>query len=291
MSSADRGTMRSMLYVPAHKEQWFNGAFGSGADAVILDLEDAVPIDRKAQARDNVRQALSAASNRRIFVRINDLASPIAFDDLEAVVQPGLSGVQIPKVRSTRDVEFVARVIDWLEVRRGLEPGTVAILPLIETADAVVVAHEIFSASERVNYVGAMMAQDGDLMDDLGFEWTDAVAPSMLRFQLLLAARAARVTAVIGGVSADIRDLGLTREFGKHLRGLGYDGMAVLHPDQVHVANEVFGVTATELERARRLVSQFEQAQSAGDAAIEFEGRMVDHAMARSAYRLLDRGA
>jgi len=282
-----------MLFVPGSRPDRFAKAVASGADAVIIDLEDAVADDGKVRARRDAAEAVTAlgsAPGCALFVRINALESWAAAEDVRAVVRPGLAGIVLPKVSGPADVALLDRWLGWSEAEAGLPAGGLAIVPVLETASALRAAHEVGAASRRVMCLGALSARDGDVQRAVGFRWTAEGAETLsLRSRALLDARAAGTPNPVTGLWTAIGDLEGLRRFAEQNRDLGYEGMMAIHPSHVPVVNAVFSPTEEELDRDRRLVGRMERAQAAGTGAAVFEGAMVDEAMLASARARLAR--
>ncbi|ASQ98682.1 CoA ester lyase [Streptomyces sp. 11-1-2] len=317
-----RVPLRSLLFVPGSRTDWLPKAEAAGADAAILDLEDAVPEDGKAAAREAVAGAVdrsvagaadgavsgaedgavSGAEDRgaagtpapmRLLVRINALDRATGWqgaDDLRAVARPGLYGIVLPKVSGPEDVTTADRLLAWCEREHGLPEGHFALLPLLETARGLREAYAIGRAATRIAHLGAVTAPGGDVERAIGYRWSpEGEETRELRARALLDARAADRPHPVAGLWADVADLAGLRRFAEQNRALGYEGMALIHPSHVPVVNEVFAPDAEELARCGRLIAAVERAQAEGAGAVLFEGRMVDEAMAATARHTLSR--
>lgn len=284
-----RPPLRSLLFVPATMPRWIDSAIASGADAVIVDLEDAVPAAKKGTAR--VTAARIAAGWREpaaLFVRINDLSRPGALADLRAVVQPALTAVVVPKISSVADIAVADRMLSWCEIERGMPAGSVALVPLLETASALRDAFAIASAAPRIAYLGALTVPGGDIELALGGRWTPGGAETLaVRSQVLLDARAAGIVNPVSGLWTDVTDLDGLRRFADQTRDIGYEGMMAIHPTHVPVINDVFGLTQAQADHYRRVIAAVEQASAAGLGTATVDGRMVDEAMAVTARQRL----
>ena len=258
--------IRSWLFGPGHNVRILARIFDAGADAVLLDLEDAVPPDQKARAREQVREVL--ADHPEAWVRINKPGEWGAAD--LGAVAGRCAGIRIPKVESAADVE-------WVAARAGEVPLTCT----VESALGVVRAFEIASCTRArdLTYGGV------DLSLDLGIEdtWEETL---LARSTLVVASRAARKPAPIDGVYTRLDDLDGLRRQAEAMRRLGYFGKSAIHPSQVPVINDVFQPTAAEVSWARRVVEAF---QRAGGAATRLDdGEFVDVPVAERARRILD---
>lgn len=294
MSSADAGGrwVRSALFIPAQRTDFLAKATTRGADAVILDLEDAVSAPGKASAREGAREWLRTLPDDGplAMVRVNGLETSAFGGDLEAVVGPGLHAVLLPKVRDADDVRALADRLSWLEGRSGIPHGRIRIWPIIETAQAVESVGEIARSSQRIAYMGGGSSEQGDLAREIGFEWSvDGLESLYIRSRVLVAARAAGVPNPITGLVSGLADLDDVETFALGARRLGYSGMMVIHPRHVPVVHRIFTPTAAELDDARRIMVALDAAAGSGTGAVAHDGRMIDVAMARTAAQYLER--
>ena len=281
--------LRSLLFAPANHPRHVEKALTGESDGVILDLEDAVAIAEKPEARHAARRALEgrgSAPGPRAFVRVNSLPTPFAYDDLRAVVGPGLDGVIVPKVESAAQVATVDWLLTQLERAAGLPNGTVEIMPIIETAAGLTQMAAIATASPRLRRLnfGA-----GDFSLDTNMTWT-AGHEGLLwaRVQVVIVSRAAGLEPPLDTVYAQLDDLdGLKREAEQALR-LGFQGKACIHPRQVEVVNAVFTPSESEVERARAIVAAFDEAEAQGVASIRIGSQFIDYPVAERARRTLE---
>jgi citrate lyase subunit beta/citryl-CoA lyase len=289
--SSERLPLRSLLFVPGTRTEWLAKAEAAGADAAILDLEDAVPTAGKATARARVADAIAhAPGDMALFVRINPLDGWTAAEDLRAITHARLAGVVLPKVVDQGDVCLADRLLTWCEREHGLPEGHIALVPLLESAAALRGAYDIAMAAARVAYLGAVTGKGGDVERAIGYRWSPQGTETLaLRSRVLLDVRAAGVPCPIAGLWTNLADLEGLRAFAEQNRSLGYEGMMAIHPSHIPVINEVFSPTPEELARYARMVAAVEEAQAHGAGAITFEGDMVDEAMAARARAALQR--
>lgn len=268
----DLPPVRSYLYVPGTDARRIEKALESEADAVIVDLEDAVAAGRKDEARANAVAALQARAPKPLFVRINSPGSALADADLEAVALPNLFGVRVPKVESAGDVRRIARRLQ--DFGCGAE-----IHCLIESALGLELAFEVAFSHERV---AALSLGEADLAADLGVE--DDAGLLYARSRLVSAARAAGLPRPAQSVYTAVRDLEGLRRTSEEGKGLGFFGRAAIHPAQLPIINEVFTPTAGEVAAAEALLERLEESAGRGTGAFVLEdGRFVDEAVVRSA--------
>ena len=285
--------LRTLLFVPGHRDRMIEKAPGAGADGLLYDLEDSVPKAERATAREMVAAALSAPLGLPRYVRVNGIADAGREEtaaDLEAIVRTGLDGIVLPKAQSADEIVWTAREIDRLEAERGIDAGRTEIVPMIESALGVHFSYEILTASPRVASVIVGSAQDGDLQTDLGSEWSpEGTELLYARSRILLSARAAGLEQPLDGVFPGLDDEeGLIRDC-MNARRLGYRGKTVIHPKQIEPVHRVFSPSEKEIAHYRDMIAAFEAAEAEGKGAVTFRGKMIDRAMVRKARGLLDR--
>ena len=273
-----------MLFTPANGGRKVEKAMAGEADAVILDLEDAVANSEKPAAR----AALAAALRDRgkpAYVRVNALTTPFSFDDLLDAVPAGPDGIVLPKVERASDILTAEWVIGEVERRAGLAAGTVELLPILETGPGIANAAAIAAAGSRVRRLmfGAVdFALDVDIdLDD------DAGAVAQARFAIALASRGAGLAGPVDTAFVDIPGLERLRASSVRARALGFAAKTCIHPSQIAVVNDVFTPSAEELARARKIVDAFAAAERAGSAAVAVDGMMIDYPVVLRARRLL----
>lgn len=284
---------RSWLFVPGSNPRALAKAPHTGADAVVMDLEDSVPLGDKAAARAAVAAALAeqAGAPAALWVRINPLRATGPYtvacgaEDLAAVVVPGLAGVLLPKAEAAADVQAADRLLAELERARGLAPGSVGLIPVVESARALWDAAVLGTAAARVR---RFVLGSADFTADIGTEPSRTGEElAYARSRLVVASRVAGLEPPLDTAWFDVHDAeGLAAE-ARLARRLGFSGKFCIHPAQVPVVNAAFTPSAAEVAGARRLLAAFAEAERAGRAAILLDGRMVDYAMVVRARRLL----
>ncbi len=269
--------LRSLLFAPAVRPDLLRKMPRTGADAIVIDLEDATPPDAKDTGRVEMRSAVAdLVGQLPILVRVNDDTTPWHDDDLDSLPTEGLAGIVVPKIETIAGLDsLAARLND-----RGLDmPVIGGVETALGVADArPLLAHDVVSAA----YFGAE-----DFIADLGGVRTasnDEVAYA--RAQVALAGRLADVT-VIDQIVADFTDDDRCRRECLQARAMGYSGKLCIHPSQVAIANEAFLPSSEEIDRARRLLEAYDDAKAQGVASVAFEGQMVDEPVARQARRVL----
>jgi len=277
--------IRSLLYVPASSERFIAKAHEREADAIILDLEDAVVPAQKSAARARLATAVPSVRQRgaAVFVRIN-AEEELWRLDAEAAARAGVFGLLVPKSRDAGMLQHLAAMLEKLERRTGR--SQVALVPMIEDAGAVLDARAIASATPRVL---GLVAGGEDLATALDAEPTleTLYLPKLL---VHLAAKAAGVRSFgLLRTVADYGDLAAVEKSAREARALGFDGASCVHPSVVPILNRAFSPSAEELDRASRLIAAAEKAKTRGEGAFAFEGKMVDEPVVKRARALLER--
>jgi citrate lyase subunit beta/citryl-CoA lyase len=284
--------LRSWLFVPGHRGTWAEKGVASGADALILDLEDSVPEDLKAQARPevaaSVKRLRETNSEIGIYIRLNSLESGIPGDDLEIVAIEGVDGFLLPKVYGADDIIRFAALVDHFERRNGVAPDTFHFVPDLETAGAYADCENIVKAP-RVATLFAGTARDADVSRSIGFQFTPAGLETLhLRGRAVLACRAAGLDWPIVGLWQDLTDPEGELAFAKQNRELGFRGQVAIHPSAIKVINEVYSPSQSEIEFYEGMVKAFDAAVAEGAAAVKYEGMHVDYAHIKTAREVLE---
>ncbi len=272
---------RSVLYMPGANERALEKAKGIPADALILDLEDAVAPDAKPAARERVCAAAASGGygRREVVIRANGIGTPWHADDLQAIAAAGPAAVVIPKIDSAAAVHEIEKALE-----AGGAPDHTRIWAMLETPIAMLSALEIASSSDRL---AVLVMGTNDLAKELRAALVPGRAPLVPHLATaLLAAREAGVV-VLDGVYNDVKDLeGLEAEC---LQGaqMGFDGKTLIHPTQVEVANRVWAPDEAEVEHAQRVIEAFEQAEREGKGVVTVDGRMIENLHVDNARRTL----
>ena len=283
---------RSWLFVPGNRDRMIAKAASLGADVLILDLEDAVPLEEKANALDKVSRYLATEptfstrgdTKPAAFVRVNRSDGERLAAQLGPVVRGGLVGICIPKVESPGDIATVSDMLTEFELKASLPAGSVWVQPIIETALGLLHAEQIASCDRRVLAL-AFGAEDFAL--DMGIDRMNAAAElDQARWQVSVAARAAGVLAVDCVYPRMDDEDGLIQETTR-AKQMGYQGKLTIHPRQIEPVNSAFAPTVEEVEHARRVVEAYEAARSEGKGVTALDGRMIDEPVVERARRLL----
>jgi citrate lyase subunit beta/citryl-CoA lyase len=279
--SEDLRPLRSVLYMPGSNERALEKAKTIPADALILDLEDAVAPDAKDSARALVCAAVASGAygGKIVTIRVNGLDSAWHADDVKAAVAAGPAAIVVPKVNSAEEVRAIEASLD----AAGAGPQ-VAIWAMIESPAAVLHVQEIAAASSRLT---TLIMGTNDLIKEMRGLLTPG-RPALLTplSMALLGARAAGV-AIIDGVFMDVKDTaGLIAEC-EQGKVMGFDGKTLIHPGQVEPTNEVFSPSAAEIEHAGAVIAAFDEAVAAGKGVATLNGKLIENLHVDEARRVL----
>jgi citrate lyase subunit beta/citryl-CoA lyase len=268
---------RSLLFVPADSERKLAKAQSTGADALILDLEDSVTRENRPRARELAREFLATATDQEIWIRINPLQQEDALNDLRATVRATLRGIVLPKPVGAEDANRLSKLLDVLEQEHELPPESVKILPIAtERPAAMFRLHEYASATRRI---AALTWGAEDLSSALGAsanrddngKW---LAPYELARTLCLYAASAAGVPAIDTVFTDFSDTSGLQQAAAEARRDGFGGMLAIHPNQVEIINAAFVPSTEEIVRAQSIVRLF--AENPDSGVLQLDGEMVD---------------
>ncbi len=286
--------MRSLLFTPGDSDRKLNKGLTSGADVILIDLEDAVAAENKPAAREKTANFLTQSDARKapipLYVRVNDLETEWAKDDLAHIVPAGPAGIMLPKARSHDDVARLSQMLDAFEQKAGQDPGSTSVLVIApEIPEALLNMASFQSCDPRV--AGITWGSE-DLATGLGAHSSRNEngayrTPVELARSLCLAAGSAAGIHAIDTVYPDFRDLdGLKRDC-ERAAADGFSGKLAIHPDQVAIINAAFTPDEEEITKARRIIAAFDAEPGAG--VINLDGAMVDMPHLQHAKKLLER--
>jgi citrate lyase subunit beta/citryl-CoA lyase len=279
---------RSILFVPGTRTELLSKAVATGADAIVLDLEDSIPLARKQEARASVSAALASSSERLTFLRINQPRLGELDKDLAVLAPHAAQAIMVPKVEDARDLEELDARLAAHELDTGLESDAISVLVVIESSVGLRNLFDILSRTKRVRGAALATAEEGDFMCDIGGRWTaTGEALTYARGKFVCDARAAKMTWLVDGAFMQLTDERALECESRLARTHGFNGKVAVHPRQVKTINEVFSPTDAEIERAQKLIDAFRGAESQGQGAIQFQGMMVDYANVRRAEQIL----
>jgi citrate lyase subunit beta/citryl-CoA lyase len=276
--------IRSLLFVPAHRRDWVGKAIRHAPGAVVLDLEDSVPIAERPRARALLAEEIAElrAAGVGAVVRLNPFSDETEAE-IAAAAAEGLTAVMLPKASTVDEVRAVHDLLSYHEGRAGLPRGAVAILPLPETARGLRDAHDLAKASPRVKGIVGVVSGPvtADVARAFGFRASLAGTEQLyLNSKLVLDSRAAGAPYPLAGVfGVPIGDLAATEALIRRARDLGYSGVCVMHPSHVALANAAFRPTPEEVAYFASMLAAFEEAERRGLGAVTYQGAMVDYAM------------
>ena len=262
---------RSVLYMPGANERALEKATTLPADALILDLEDAVAPDAKAEARERVCEAAASGryGRREVTIRANGVGTPWHDDDLRAIAAAGPAAVVVPKVDSADTVHAIEKALE-----AGGAPDHTRIWAMLETPQAMLHAEEVASASERLT---VLVMGTNDLAKELQAAHVPGRGPLLTGLGLCLLAARATGKVILDGVYNDIKDPeGFEAECVQG-RDMGFDGKTLIHPSQVEPCNRVFAPAPEEIERSQRIIDAFEAATAEGRGVVTVDGRMMEN--------------
>ncbi len=281
--------MRSLMFVPGHNERLLASAAKSDADVLLFDIEDSVqPVENKQVARDKIAEWVSKETfkNHYVFPRVNDRESGQLLKDVYQLTIDGVNGFMYPKSQKGEDVYFFAKLLETIEYEKGIPVGTFNIIPLIETAAAVLNAQEICQASDRVVAI-AFGCEDfvADLDGIHDHEGQSIYTPRAL---IAMAARANNVIP-IDTVHINVHDL---EDLKKNLitaKNLGFEGMLVLHPKELSLVHKYFSPTDEEVEEANEMLRLYELAEKDGKGVAVMNGKFIGPPMVIAAKKVIKR--
>jgi citrate lyase subunit beta/citryl-CoA lyase len=280
--------LRSFLFAPGNHARRVEKALTLAADAVILDLEDAVAVSEKPATRELVVAAFSVPRHGKLYVRVNAYSTEWCHGDIVTVARSGLDGIILPKVEAADQLRSVDWLLSALERERGLRAGAIDLVPIIETAVGMRDVAAIAGSGSRTKRLafGA-----GDYTLDLGMVWSRDEAELLpARAAVVMASRAAGIEPPLDTVWADLRDAEGFARSAEHASALGFQGKMCIHPDQIAVANAAFSPTDAALAWARRVIAAFEEAEANGLASIQLDGQFIDYPIVQRARQVAARG-
>lgn len=279
--------LRSLMFVPGHNEKLLNSASKSAADVLLLDIEDSVqPNENKQLARDKITEWVTkgAFKNHLVFPRINDRESGQMLKDLMQLTLPGVHGFMYPKSYTGQDIYFIDKLLDTIEFEKGIHQGTFKLIPLIETASAVLNAQNICMASKRVI---AIAFGSEDFISDLeGIHDKEHESLFTPRAIIAMAARSAKVIP-IDTVHINVHDLEDLEWNIQTAKKLGFEGMLVLNPKELPLVHQYYSPSEKEVEEAREMLKFANEAGKEGKGVAIMKGKFIGPPMVLAAKKLL----
>lgn len=280
--------MRSLMFVPAHNQKLLDSSLRRDADVLLLDIEDSVPVVDKQQARDNIKGFLARpeAKGKLIFPRVNDRESGELLKDLYQLTIPGVTGFMYPKCTKEEDVYFVGKLLETIEYEKDIPVGTFKLIPLIETAGAIVEIKEICTACTRV--IAVAFGCEDYVTDLEGKHDPDGQSIFYARNAIVNSARATGVLP-IDTVHIKVHDL---EDLEKNLilsKNLGFEGMLVLNPKELPLVNQYFSPSDEEIAWAEEMVQLTAEAKAEGKGVAVKEGKFIGPPMLKMAEKILSK--
>ena len=278
--------MRSWLFVPGNRPRMIQKAPTLGADVIVYDLEDALPSAEKAAGRWQVAEALQAPRGRSLrYVRVE--ADPEGgLEDARAVFRPGLDGLVLPKVSEVSRLQRTDAALEALEAGAGMEPGSVRILAMIESARGLLAAPAIAAACPRM--MGLFFGAE-DFTLDLGVFASDEEGPDEMLYarSAVAVAAASRGLVAVDRIVPEFQALEPLSADAKRARRLGFGGKGVIHPRQIACVHQAFAPSEKQIQQARAVIDRFERAQREGLGTLQVDGKMVDWPIVEKARGLI----
>ncbi len=281
--------LRSFLFAPGNHARRVEKALTLAADAVILDLEDAVAVSEKPATRELVAATFGHARRGKLYVRVNAYSTEWCYADIVAVARFGLDGIILPKVETADQLRSADWLLANLERERKLPVGGIDLVPIIETALGMSNIGAIAGSGSRTKRLafGA-----GDYTLDLGMVWSrDEMELLPARSAVVMASRAAGIEPPLDTVWADLRDAEGFARSAECAAALGFQGKMCIHPDQIAVTNAAFSPSERQLDWAKRVIAAFEDAEAKGLASIQLDGQFIDYPIVQRARQVAARGA
>jgi citrate lyase subunit beta/citryl-CoA lyase len=271
--------IRTALFVPGNRPDRIDKAFHTEADVVIVDLEDAVPPSEKERSRSVVREKVAQYRERMILVRVNALGTPFIEGDLGEAIVSGVKGIILPKVERDDDIHDMNTLLLEVEKKRSLPEGSIRLFPLIESAAAVQHVYDIVSAKTEPERIYTVAFGAADYTLDMGIEMSmEGVELFYARSRIPIACKAAGIAAPIDTpFMIDLRNTEALVADARRAKELGFQGKLVIHPQQIEPCNRIFSLTQEEIAKAERIIQAFKEAEAAGTAAVQLEGKFIDY--------------
>lgn len=285
----DLGYIRTALFVPGNRPDRIDKAVSTHADIVIIDLEDAVPLAEKKSTRRTVREKVKVHQKSKIMVRINALDTGLAEDDLEAVVVPGLDFILLPKVEAVDHIHQVHSLLLKIEKATNRDPGSVALLALIETALGVENVYQIVSTATDPARLYCLAFGAADYTLDMGIRLSTTGEELFYpRARIAVASRAAGIKPPLDTpFMTDLKDLDSLQEDILRGKNLGFGGKLCIHPNQVDICNRLYSLGEEEIRYAAKVIAAFDAAEAEGRAAIQVDGKFIDYPVVAKSRRTL----
>ncbi|MFH1351870.1 MAG: CoA ester lyase [Pseudomonadota bacterium] len=280
--------LRTALFAPGNRPDRAEKALGLDADAVFIDLEDAVPISEKEKTRPLVRQVLDSNPGKRMYVRINGVKTPYWKGDLEAIVCKHLVGVVVPKVEAPEDIFTLDKALTDLEVKAGMKMGALEVISICESAKGLEELYSIVLSKAEKHPISMVSFGAADFTLDLGIGLTrEGKELDYPRSRIPIACRAAGIIPPIDTPwMVDLKDMDGLIADAKKAKAFGFQGKIVIHPNQIQPCHDVFTPTEEEISYAKAVIEAFEEAERDGKAALQLDGKFIDYPIVEKSRRI-----
>lgn len=276
--------LRSFLFVPGNQPDKLAKVFSYGADAVILDLEDACADADKVKARQTVIDVLKKPRTVKSYVRVNAIDTPYCFRDIDTVIGPWLDGIVLPKLENPEELFAMDWAITEYEKERNLPPRSIDLMPIIETAKGM---KNLEALCKKPGRMKRFSFGAGDFTRDVGIKWSaDEDELSYVRGHMILTSRDAGLEPPIDTVHIDLKDEDSFEGSVKTGVKFGFQGKLCIHPKQVPSVNQGYMPDAAEIDRAEKIIAAFEAAEASGSASIQVDGYFIDYPIVEKAYAI-----
>lgn len=280
--------LRSRLILPINVKKFIQKAYTRNADALVLDLEDSIPRNKKEEARELITEALKhvSKSDCPIYIRVN-ADKEFLYKDIEKSVVKGVTGIVLPKVESSNDVLTLEKWITELEKEKSLNENSVTISILIETAKGFLNMEEIAQSSTRIESISLGME---DLAEDMGFVINENTNSTLnyMRMKLVTVAKAYNILPLgLTGSIANFTNLEKLKEDAQAAFELGFVGSSCIHPNQVEILNTAFNYTDQEVKEAEEIIKVFNNAVENNRASATYKGKMIDYPHYEKAIKII----
>jgi citrate lyase subunit beta / citryl-CoA lyase len=281
--------IRTALFVPGNRPDRIDKAFFTAADAIIIDLEDAVPLSEKERSRSIVKEKVTHYRDRMLLVRVNALGSPFIEEDLKETILEGVKGIILPKVERADDIRAMNNLLLEVEKEKSLPEGSLLLFPLIESAAAVQLVYDIVSVETKPERIYTVAFGAADYTLDMGIELSmEGDELFYARSRIAIACRAGGVAPPIDTpFMIDLKNTEALVADAKQAKKLGFQGKLVIHPQQIEPCNQIFSPTQEEIAKAEKIVQAFEEAEAAGAGAIQLDGKFIDYPVVQRSRNIL----
>jgi len=277
---------KSWIFIPGNKERYLEKSKELESDILIFDLEDSVVPNEKVTARFMVKKCIDyIESQPEKYVRVNEISSLFFMEDVKELVNRNLDGIVVPKVNNADEMKIVDYIISQAEREKGLEIGSVKVVPLLETGEGITNAACIASSIERVELLAF---GSEDYMLDVNIPKDAYGALQYARSALVNASSAAGIASPIDSIYPDFNNTDGLLEASKKSRGIGFQGRLVIHPAQLKTVNDIYAPTSTEIQEAQKIVDAYDSSFDEGRGALVVDGKMIDAPVAERAKKLLE---